>query len=271
MDNESFTDLLAGFDEPAAVDTEAPASAEVETAPLLDTPPSQTEAADPPAADPPAPVQPAWDSPDNPYFQQVQDLTRAQQAAQAQQRQWEEQQRQQAQWQQQQQQQARYQELDAKWREIAGGDLEAYDTIRASVAELSQPYMQQAQALYAEAEQAKRTATAIHIAATYGLAPEQADALNANVRHFMQMASPEQMLADVEYRRAVQQQQMGEVERLRQENAELRKFQEAQRQAQSRAVRGADATERGVGASSSPVSDTFDSFDDLFNRVIGAA
>lgn len=284
MDNEAFTDLLAGLDDAAAQGDEAPASADVAPASDLDSSPTPSEtvsssenetavASEQPVSSAPAPElppPPQWDSPENPYFQQAQQLAQQQQAIQAQQQQWAEQQRQQQAWQYQQQQQARYQELDAKWREIAAGDLEAYDTIRASVAELTQPYLQQAQSLNAEMEHAKRLATATHIAATYGLTPQQQESLNANIRHFLQMQSPEQMLADVEYRRAVQQQQQGEVERLRRENEELRRFQDAQRQTAARQARGADVVGAAIGTAPA-AADTFDTFDDLFNRVIGAA
>lgn len=277
MDNQAFTDLLAGLDESAAVETEAPASAEVETAPLLDSAPTQPET-DAPAPDQPASdtvptpplLSPNWNSPDNPYLTQAQQLAAQQQMMAAQQQAWEEQQRQMALWQQQQQQAQRYQELDSKWREIAGGDLEAYDTIRASVAELTQPYMQQAQAVAAEADYAKRLATAIHIAAQAYLGPDQQQALNANVRHFLSMQSPDQMLADVQYRQALAQQSQSELSRLQQENLRLRQAQQAQAQVQSRLARGADAVEQ-TGTAALPNTDTFADFDDLFNRVIGAA
>lgn len=280
MDNDAFDTLLAALDEPAADDIEAPASADVDEAPLLDSVPSDPQDASPDgdvsdqsadATEPdPEPAKPDWDSPDNPYLLQMQQLLQQQQAWQQQQQAWEAQQQQQQVLMQQQQQQVRYQELDAKWREIAGGDLEAYDAIRASVAEVTQPYVQQAQAFYADAEQAKRIATATHIAATYGLTPEQQETLNANIRHFLSMQSPEQMLADVEYRKAIHQQQTNELQRLQQENAELRKFQEAQQQARQRMTRGADAVEV-VGVGRAAASPADESFDDLFNRVIGAA
>lgn len=284
MDEQQFTDILAGLDESAA---DVAAVAPDDAAPILDSPPSEEPEAPSPAAEtaPVPPTQdvgtleappeeaaaPQWDSEQNPYFQAYQQWqAHAQQLEQQQQAYLAQQQQQQA-YLAQQQAAAQWKQDEQFLRDLTAGDLEAYDRTQAIIQSRVQPLQQQAHQLWTETTQAQKVASAIHIAATSLLSQDQQNLLNAEIQRLMSLPSPDQMVADVQYRKQVTSQRETELERMRRENEELKKYITTQQAARTRRMQGADAVDMGgVSAGTRSLADAED-FDSFFDALIGAA
>lgn len=284
MDEQDFATIVATLDEPAAV-----AEPEAGTAPILDSVPvDDAPVVDEPVDPSPATAEPAliagdtatpipaisppnWADPSNPYFVQAQQLEQERQRLAWEQEQARAAQQQQQAYQQQLAQQQEWQVQDARLRDIAAGDLEAYEELRTIMDKRIQPLVQQAQQWANDSEQAKKTATAMHIAATSFFTDEtRRQAFTAEVQRLMNLANPDQMLADVQYRQSLRQQQETELQRIQRENAELKKHLAAQQAVRDRQARGADAV--AVSSTGTVVHGAADyaDFDALFNDLIGA-
>lgn len=287
MDEQEFADIVAAFDEPAAAadpevgpapildnaPTDAPETGEPIPAPLTDdvAPDASIEPAQAmPSPEPTEPPAPKWDDPSNPYFVQAQQLEQERQRLAWEQQQALAAQQQQLAYQQQLAQQQEWQVQDARLRDIAAGDLEAYEELRTIMDKRIAPYAQQAQALSIDSEQAKKTATAMHIAATAFLPDDQRTAFTAEVQRLLQLSSPDQMQSDVQYRLSLRHQQETELQRIQRENAELKKHLAAQQAVRERQARGADAVAV-TGSTSAVGAADYADFDALFNDLIGAA
>jgi hypothetical protein len=285
MDEQEFSDLLAGLDEPAVEAAEVAPEAET---PLLDSPPSETPETESPvagtAADttdhrvvgqleptPEEAKQQQWASEENPYFDAYQQWQRHAQQLEAERQQWIAQQQQAQVWQQQQQMQAQALEDEKFLRELTAGDLEAYDRAQSIIQSRVQPLAQQNAVMNQQMTHAQKVAAAVHIAATQMLPEESRAALDAEVHRLLALQSPDQMLADIQYRRQIASARETELERIKRENEELKRYVQTQRAVQARRAQGADLVSGGTAPSTSTALDQHEDFDSFFSALIGAA
>lgn len=270
MDDQDFQDIVAGLDVPA----DEPASAATdEASPELDSTPAAEaaqgvapqSAPEQDAAEPESTAQqPAgnpWARADNPYYQQAiaaqqQQAYIAQMQAAQQQQQYEYQLQMQA-------------AQDEEYlREIAGGDVETYDRLRAVVANRVTPAAMQAQQMFQEAEYTRRLATAIHIAASSMVPAEYQQNLTYEIQRLMTMNDPQQMLGDVQYRQAAAQQYQQQLSAAQQELNELKRVLGARAGVLERVSRGADLVDGATGVAGNAVSRNSDDFDTWFDDLL---
>lgn len=285
MDEQEFSDILAGLDEPAVAEAEVAPGAET---PLLDSPPSEQAETETPVAgtaadttDPnvvgqlePPPgdtAQPKWDSAENPYFDAYQQWQRHAQQLEAERQQIIAQQQQAAMWQQAQQQQAQILEEEKFLRELTAGDLEAYDRAQSIIQSRVAPLNQQVATMGQQMTHAQKVAAAVHIAATHMLPEDSRAALDAEVQRLLSLQSPDQMLADIQYRRQIASARETELERMRRENEELKRYVQTQRSLAARRAQGADLVGGGTAPGAGTALDQHEDFDSFFDALIGVA
>lgn len=180
----------------------------------------------PPAA--PEPVVPVWDSPDNPYYAEVQ---RHREAA------------------------ARLERLQAeKLRAERVKGLADDDPMRAReiaqfVAEQQTPLVQEVEALKVEANQVSKLATVLDETVRLFAPPELVGQIEAEVKRVMALnGGPELIRADLHMRKSERDTFQTQLAALQAQNAELQKQLDARNQLAQRAERGADVVDSQTGA-----------------------
>lgn len=239
-----FADVQAVLDGDAAdIPTE-------DSAPLLDTTPSDTEAVtvvdepteplvaatEPvPVAEPdPAPAAPPvinFDTPDNPHYEKAKRLEQlemlAQRAA----------------------EQKRQQDEVARIRALADDDPQRVTELQQFLAQNQQPLLHQIQTKEYEVEQAAKLATVTEAAVKFVLSPDQQAQVFQEVERMMALpGGPEYLHRDLETRKQEKSIYQKEIDRLRAENESLKRGTTVAAQVADRVARGADVVDTGTGA-----------------------
>lgn len=263
-----FADVQAVLDGDAADPVE-------ESAPLLDTTPSATEAITAVATPPEGPVsvveestEPApvvaestpepeskpvvWDSPDNPHYEASRKLQQLQSLAQ------------------QAQQQAAIKAEQERIRALADDDPQRVTELQNFITQNQQPLVAQIQTKEQEVELAAKWATVYDEAIKFVLTPDQQKTVLSEVERMMALpGGPEHLHHDIATRKQERSSYETELNRLRAENESLKRGSAVQAQVADRLERRADLVESGSGTGASLETRWNDasSFDQAFDVI----